>query len=57
MKLRKIICAVICAAAVLSCLAAGVWAADSDFVIEVGVLEKYKGEGGDIVIPEGVTRT
>lgn len=56
MKLRKIICAVICAAAVLSCLAAGVWAADSDFVIEDGVLEKYKGEGGDIVIPEGVTR-
>lgn len=27
-----------------------------DFVIENGVLEKYKGPGGDVVIPEGVTR-
>ena len=27
----------------------------SDFVIENGVLKKYTGEGGDVVIPEGVT--
>ena len=27
----------------------------SDFVIKHGVLEKYKGPGGDVVIPEGVT--
>ena len=27
----------------------------SDFVIENGVLEKYTGSGGDVVIPEGVT--
>ena len=27
----------------------------SDFVIENGVLEKYVGPGGDVVIPEGVT--
>lgn len=26
-----------------------------EFVIEDGVLVKYKGKGGDIVIPEGVT--
>ena len=26
----------------------------SDFVIENGVLKKYTGEGGDVVIPEGV---
>ena len=26
-----------------------------DFVIENGVLEKYKGPGGDVAIPEGVT--
>ena len=26
-----------------------------DFVIENGVLEKYKGPGGDVTIPEGVT--
>ena len=27
----------------------------NDFVIENGVLTKYQGEGGDVVIPEGVT--
>lgn len=27
----------------------------SDFVIENGVLTKYVGSGGDVVIPEGVT--
>ena len=27
-----------------------------EFVIEDGVLVKYKGKGGDIVIPEGVTK-
>ena len=26
-----------------------------DFVIENGVLKKYKGPGGDVTIPEGVT--
>ena len=30
-------------------------AADSDFVIENGVLTKYKGPGGSVVIPSGVT--
>lgn len=28
---------------------------DRDFVIENGVLKKYNGPGGDVVIPEGVT--
>ena len=28
----------------------------SDFIIENGVLKKYTGPGGDVVIPEGVTR-
>ena len=27
----------------------------SDFLIENGVLKQYKGPGGDVVIPEGVT--
>ena len=27
----------------------------NDFVIENGVLKKYTGSGGDVVIPEGVT--
>lgn len=26
-----------------------------DFVIENGVLKKYKGKGGDVVIPDSVT--
>ena len=29
---------------------------DSDFVIKKGVLEKYTGKGGNVVIPDGVTR-
>ena len=28
----------------------------SDFIIENGVLKKYTGPGGDVVIPDGVTR-
>ena len=28
----------------------------SDFIIENGVLKKYIGPGGDVVIPEGVTK-
>ena len=31
------------------------YAADSDFTIEDGVLTKYNGSGGDVVIPDGVT--
>ena len=27
----------------------------SDFIIEDGVLKKYTGPGGDVVIPKGVT--
>ena len=27
----------------------------SDFIIENGILKKYTGAGGDVVIPEGVT--
>ncbi len=28
---------------------------DSDFVIKNGVLKKYTGRGGNVVIPDGVT--
>ena len=28
----------------------------SDFVIENGVLKKYNGPGGDVTVPEGVTK-
>ena len=36
-------------------LVASVFAADSDFTIENGVLTKYNGPGGDVVIPSGVS--
>ncbi len=38
----------------LTLLPAVALAADDDFVIENGVLTRYNGPGGDIVIPEGV---
>lgn len=28
---------------------------NQDFIIKNGVLQKYKGPGGDVTIPEGVT--
>ena len=28
----------------------------NDFIIENGILTKYQGPGGDVVIPDGVTR-
>ena len=40
---------------VLGTLTTGVASAKSDFVIKNGVLTKYTGMGGHIVIPEGVT--
>lgn len=36
-------------------LAVPAFAADSDFVIENGVLMKYAGPGGNVIIPSGVT--
>jgi hypothetical protein len=27
-----------------------------DFIIENGVLKKYTGEGGDVIIPDGVSK-
>ena len=32
-----------------------VMAADSDFIIENGILTQYVGSGGDVIIPDGVT--
>jgi len=39
----------------LALLPTAALAADSDFTIEDGVLTKYNGPGGDVVIPSGVT--
>lgn len=40
---------------VMTLLPTTAWAADSDFTIENGVLTKYNGSGGDVIIPDGVT--
>lgn len=51
-RVRSLILALVMA---LVLLPAGAFAADSDFVIdENGVLTKYNGSGGEIVIPDGV---
>ena len=42
-------------AAIVVLMPKGVWAGASDFTIENGVLTKYNGSGGDVVIPDGVT--
>ncbi len=39
----------------LSLLPTAAFAAEGDFVIENGVLTKYRGSGGDVTIPDGVT--
>lgn len=39
------------ALALCLCLVAPAFAADSDFVIENGVLTQYNGSGGDVTIP------
>lgn len=40
---------------VLALIPATAWAAESDFIIEDGVLTKYNGPGGNVIIPDGVT--
>ena len=35
--------------------ALGAGAAEGDFIIEDGVLKSYRGQGGEVVVPEGVT--
>ena len=40
---------------VLALLPGAAWAANSDFVIEDGMLVKYVGPGGEVTIPDGVT--
>ena len=52
---KKVIGWLLCLAMVLAMLPTFSLAADSEFVIdENGVLTKYNGPGGDVVIPEGV---
>lgn len=52
--MKKRFLAVILALVMCVGLAPTAFAADSDFVIENGVLTKYNGPGGEVVIPDGV---
>ena len=52
---KRIISAVLVLVLCVSLFPGMAWAEDSDFVIEDGVLTKYRGPGGDVVIPDGVT--
>ncbi|MCM1150228.1 MAG: leucine-rich repeat protein [Butyricicoccus sp.] len=55
MKMTKKLISLALAAMLLLCLAVPAMADDSDFIISSNYLAIYKGPGGDIVIPEGVT--
>lgn len=52
---KKITSVLLALCMVLSLLPCGAYAADSDFTIADGVLTKYNGSGGDVVIPDTVT--
>ncbi|MBE6709199.1 MAG: hypothetical protein E7578_08170 [Ruminococcaceae bacterium] len=55
MKSYKLLWVFICISIVMSCLPFSISADNSDFVIENGVLTQYTGDGGNVVIPDGVT--
>ena len=52
---KKLLAMLLAAVMAVSLLSGTAWAAETDFVIENGVLTKYNGPGGDVVIPDGVT--
>lgn len=54
--LRKIFGCILTLLLCVSAVSVTASAADSDFVIENGVLTEYKGNGGAVAIPSGVTR-
>ncbi|MPM29978.1 hypothetical protein SDC9_76520 [bioreactor metagenome] len=55
-KVRKLLGAAIAAAVLASVLGGSALASPAgDFTVENGVLTKYSGSGGDVVIPDGVT--
>jgi hypothetical protein len=57
-KMKKVICGLLAICMIvtgITIIPQTVQAADDDFVIEDGVLTKYNGSGGDVVIPDGVT--
>jgi hypothetical protein len=57
-KIKKLICGLLAICMIvtgITMIPQTVQAADDDFVIEDGVLIEYKGSGGKVVIPDGVT--
>ena len=52
---KRFLSVLLCLCIALTLLPGTAWAADSDFTIEDGVLTKYNGSGGDVIIPSGVT--
>ena len=57
-QVKKILCGVLMVCMMIAGITVvpqNVQAADRDFVIENGVLTEYKGSGGKVVIPDGVT--
>lgn len=54
MKARKFLALALALVIILSLFPAATRAAESDFEIDDGMLRKYFGPGGDVVIPDGV---
>ncbi len=55
MKRHRLLSLALALLMALSFLPVKAHATNSDFVIEDGTLKEYRGPGGDVVIPEGVT--
>ncbi len=53
--MKKFLSVLLAMCLIIGAVPMSAFAADSDFVIEGGVLKKYHGPGGDVVIPDGVT--
>lgn len=53
--MKKVLSLLLALCLLFGALPVSAFAADEDFVIEGGVLKKYNGPGGDVVIPDGVT--
>ena len=54
-KMKKVLSILLALCLLVGALPVFTFAAEDDFVIEDGVLTKYNGPGGDVVVPDGVT--
>ena len=53
--MKKVLSILLALCLLVGALPVFTFAAEDDFVIEDGVLTKYNGPGGDVVVPDGVT--